>query len=92
MAPIRSTNRSSVTHRRRRTISSRIIAVCAAGPPNAIKPSLRNSNATSATDPGEPPGDLPDRAGEGSSLLVRSMVMTCLCLVVVISAADRTDC
>lgn len=49
--PIRSTNRWSLTHPRRRTSSSRIIAVWAAGLPNAIVPSFRNSSATSRTVP-----------------------------------------
>src|SRR2546426_9482615 len=40
-------NCSSVSQRRRRTTSSRIIAMCAAGPPKAIVPSLRKSQATS---------------------------------------------
>ena len=43
VAPIRSTNRSSVTQPRAATSSSRIIAVCAAGPPNATRPSRRNT-------------------------------------------------
>src|SRR5262252_4783165 len=47
VAPRRSTNCSSLSQRRRRTTSSRIIAMCAAGPPNAIVPSLRKSQATS---------------------------------------------
>src|SRR5713101_468651 len=46
-APKRSRNCSRVSHCRRRTVSSSIIAMCAAGPPNAVKPSRRNSSATS---------------------------------------------
>src|SRR5882724_6292409 len=47
VAPRRSTNCSSLSQRRRRTTSSRIMAMCAAGPPKAIVPSLRKSQATS---------------------------------------------
>ncbi len=47
VAPTRSTKRSSSTHARRLTSSSRIIAVWAAGPPKATSPSLRNTATTS---------------------------------------------
>src|SRR2546428_282663 len=47
VAPRRSTNCSSLSQRRRRTTSSRIVAMCAAGPQRAIVPSLRKSQATS---------------------------------------------
>src|SRR5271157_3836163 len=43
----RSRNSSCVIHFRRRTNSSSIIARCAAGPPNAIVPSFRNTSAIS---------------------------------------------
>jgi len=61
VAPIRSTNLWSLIQPRRRTSSSRIIAVCAAGPPNAIVPSLRDTNATSRTGRG---GKCPSRPAE----------------------------
>jgi DNA-binding NtrC family response regulator len=38
---------SSVSQLRRPTTSSRIMAMCAAGPPNAVAPSLRKSRASS---------------------------------------------
>src|SRR5262249_61266190 len=47
VGPRRSTTCSSLSQRRRRTPSSRIMAMCAAGPPKAIVPSLRKSQATS---------------------------------------------
>src|SRR6266704_2241047 len=47
VAPSRSTNCSALSQRRRRTTSSRLMAMCAAGPPKAIVPSLRKSQATS---------------------------------------------
>src|SRR5262249_10360718 len=46
-APIRSSSRSRVIQPRRRTTSSSIIAMCAAGPPNAVNPSRANSHASS---------------------------------------------
>src|SRR5512140_3805402 len=49
VAPSRSRNSSSVSHLRRWTISACISPVCAAGPPKAVKPSLRNTLATSRT-------------------------------------------
>ncbi len=51
-ADIRSTNSSRDIQPRRRTTSSSIIATCAAGPPNDVRPSLRKSDATSRTFPG----------------------------------------
>ena len=51
VAPIRSTNRSSVSQLRRWTSSWRIIAVCAAGPPKATTPSRRKTRATSRAGP-----------------------------------------
>ena len=47
VAPSRSRNSSCVSQPRSRTTSSSIIAMCAAGPPNAVQPSLRKSIATS---------------------------------------------
>src|ERR1700678_102620 len=47
-APSRSRNLSDESHRRRRTISFSMIAMCAAGPPKAVKPSRRKSAASSA--------------------------------------------
>ena len=47
VAPSRSRNSSSVNHFRRLTTSSCMMAMCAAGPPKAVKPSLRKSAATS---------------------------------------------
>src|SRR5450759_1532493 len=46
----RSRNSAWVIHCRRRTNSSSIIARCAAGPPNAIVPSFRNTRAISPSD------------------------------------------
>src|ERR1019366_8176848 len=45
-----SRNSACVIHCRRRTNSSSIIARCAAGPPNAIVPSFRNTRAISPRD------------------------------------------
>src|SRR5215472_4337082 len=45
--PNRSRKRSSLTHLRLVTSSRRIIAICAAGPPNAVKPKVRKTTATS---------------------------------------------
>ncbi len=45
--PIRSRNSSRVSHFRRRTTSSSIIAMWAAGPPNAVAPSRGNTSASS---------------------------------------------
>jgi hypothetical protein len=47
VAPRRSRNFSSLSQRRRFTTSSRIIAMCAAGPPNAVAPSRRKSSPSS---------------------------------------------
>src|SRR5438874_4218363 len=47
LSPHRSSNACSLSHLRRRTTSCRINATCAAGPPKAITPSLRNNTATS---------------------------------------------
>src|SRR5215831_15711937 len=46
-APSRSRNSSCVSHPRRPTISRSIMAMCPAGPPNAVAPSRRNSAASS---------------------------------------------
>src|SRR5262245_22772351 len=54
VAPRRSRNCSRVSHRRRRTTSSSISAMWAAGPPKPITPSLRKRRATSFTRPGCP--------------------------------------
>ena len=43
VAPSKSRNSSRVSQRRRGTTSSSIIAICAAGPPNAVVPSRRKS-------------------------------------------------
>ena len=51
VAPSRSRKCSSLSHARRVTASSRSMAICAAGPPNAVKPSRSASSATSATVP-----------------------------------------
>src|SRR6266508_154439 len=48
VAPSKSRNSWSVNHLRRTTTSSCMIAICAAGPPKAVNPSLRKSPATSA--------------------------------------------
>jgi hypothetical protein len=71
VAPTRSTNRSSVTHRRRRTTWSWIIAMRAAGPPNAVTPSRRHGRVTSQPPaaglfPGRPPGGVRARPGYGA--------------------------
>src|ERR687892_1382768 len=71
VAPTRSTNRSSVTHRRRRTTWSWIIAMRAAGPPNAVPPSRRHGRVTSQPPaaglfPGRPPGGVRARPGYGA--------------------------
>src|SRR5712691_877538 len=47
VAPRRSRNSASVSHRRRVTTSSFIMAIWAAGPPNAVKPSRRKSRVSS---------------------------------------------
>src|SRR5262249_26885465 len=44
-APRRSRNSCGVSHRRRRTNSSSIMAMCTAGPPNASVPSFRKLSA-----------------------------------------------
>src|SRR5215469_4453995 len=46
-SPNRSRKRSSLTHLRLVTSSRRIIAICAAGPPKAVKPKVRKTTATS---------------------------------------------
>src|SRR6266536_260323 len=46
-APNRSRNSASSSQRRRRTVSSRSMATCTAGPPKAIVPSLSITTATS---------------------------------------------
>src|SRR5262245_46659829 len=56
VAPMRSTKRSLLTQPRRRTTSSCIIAMWAAGPPKAVTPRRRNSPASSRTRPGCPSG------------------------------------
>src|SRR5687767_4566800 len=53
MAESRSRNVCRSIHFRRTTTSCSIIATCAAGPPKAVKPSLRNKRATSLTRPDE---------------------------------------
>ncbi len=62
--PSRSRNRSSLTHRRRRTTSSRMSAMWAAGPPKPITPSFENSAITSRRPPGTvvTPATLPAKA------------------------------
>ena len=57
VAPLRSRNAWSPIHPRRVTTSSRIIATCAAGPPNPTKPSFVKSRKSSQSSP--PP--LPSR-------------------------------
>src|SRR3990170_2644902 len=49
VAAIRSANASASIQPRRRTISSCIIAMCPAGPPNAVAPSRRNTRATTGS-------------------------------------------
>src|SRR5579863_2642786 len=51
-APRRSRNCWSSSQPRRRTTSSRITAICAAGPPKAVAPSLRKSAARSSKEVG----------------------------------------
>src|SRR5262245_49416978 len=46
VAPSRSRNSSRESQRRRLTTSSSIIAMCAAGPPNEITPSLKKRSAS----------------------------------------------
>src|SRR4051812_10773784 len=48
VAPTKSRNSSLVSHCRRSTNSWRISAMCAAGPPNEISPSFRNTRPNSA--------------------------------------------
>src|ERR1041385_3520562 len=67
-APSRSKNRSSLTQCRRRAISLCIIAICAAGPPKAIVPSLRKSFATSPAEPLE--NCASSAIGSAASLLI----------------------
>src|SRR5438128_12565482 len=45
----RSRKRSSLTHLRRSTTSWRIMAMCAAGPPKAVKPRRRKKRVTSVS-------------------------------------------
>src|ERR1700687_170379 len=47
LAPSRSRNLSRESHCRRRTSSSSIMAMCAAGPPKAVGPSRRKNRARS---------------------------------------------
>ena len=49
VAPSRSRNSASVSHLRLTTTSSCMMPIWAAGPPNAVKPSLMNKAATSAS-------------------------------------------
>jgi hypothetical protein len=51
VAPLRSKNSWSPIHPRRVTTSWRIIATCAAGPPNATKPSFVKSRKSSRNSP-----------------------------------------
>src|SRR6516225_6348743 len=67
-APKRSKNRSSLTQCRRRAISLCIMAMCAAGPPKAIVPSLRNSFAISPAEPLEDCAG--STTGSAASLLI----------------------
>src|SRR5919106_6299770 len=53
VAPTISRNSWSLSHPRRRTTSSRIIAMCAAGPPKAMQPNLKKRPATSLRCLGE---------------------------------------
>src|SRR5579872_3230076 len=55
VAPRKSRNCSRVSHLRRETTSSSIIAMCAGGPPNATKPSFRKSRASSRREVRRPP-------------------------------------
>src|SRR5688500_16218027 len=50
VAPSRSRNSSRVIQRRLRTTSSSIIAMCAAGPPNAVVPNRRKRRARSRSE------------------------------------------
>ena len=79
VAPRKSRNSSRVSHPRRRTTSSSIIAMCAAGPPKPIVPSLRKSRARSPSvvrgltrSLGHAPrGALAREAGRANSAFVR---------------------
>src|ERR1019366_9070405 len=51
LAPSKSRNFSRESHFLRRTSSSSMTAMCAAGPPNAVVPSLRKKRASSASEP-----------------------------------------
>lgn len=46
VAPTKSRNSWSLNHLRLFTVSSCIMAMCAAGPPKAVAPSLENRDAT----------------------------------------------
>src|SRR5438270_10270832 len=67
LAPRRSRNCCSSSHLRRTTTSRRISAIWAAGPPNAMQPSLRKRSATSPADRLEFDADIFDTATERSS-------------------------
>src|SRR5262245_52587733 len=72
VAPRRSRNCSRVSHRRRRTTSSSISAMWAAGPPKPITPSLRNRRATSPTRPGCPVAPTSSRAAASRIVALRA--------------------
>src|SRR6266511_4438687 len=74
--PTRSRNSCSLTHPRRRTTSSRIMAICAAGPPKAMHPNFKNTPATSLSADadvdsvfGSLTGDCPPVGGDASSAI-----------------------
>src|SRR5437868_8019401 len=73
VAPSRSRNFSRVSQPRRVTISSSIIAMWAAGPPNAIVPSFKNKNASSTRGESLTSGDRAFGASleSGRSLVIR---------------------